>query len=97
MRVLEFNQRDLLGSAPAFELLLSADCLLHIVERFPVQQTLDIVFVSEACDAMELVLENALGEITGHAYVESSCKAAHDVRAVGFSVAVHGVGALRLR
>ena len=72
MRVVEFDQRDLLRSAPAFELLLAADCFLNIVKGFAVEETLDIVFVRETCDAMAFVLEDALGKVTCHAYVESS-------------------------
>ena len=72
MRVLEFDQRDLLRSAPAFELLLAIDGFLNIVKGFAVEETLDIVFVGEAWNAMEFVLEDALGKVTRHAYVESS-------------------------
>ena len=82
MRVVEFDQRDLLRSAPAFELLLSADCFLNIVNGFPVQEALDIVLVGEACDAMEFVLEDAPGEITSYANVEGTGEAAHNVCAI---------------
>ena len=63
MRIQEFDQRDFLGSTPAFELLFATNCFLNIIERLPVQETLDLIFVRESFDAVEFVLEDTFVEV----------------------------------
>jgi len=43
----------------------------------------------ESFDAVELVLKDAFVQVARHANVESSRQAAHDVRAVRFSIIRH--------
>ena len=62
----------------------------NLVERLPVQETLDLILVRESFDAMEFVLEDALVQVAGHADVESARQAAHDVRAVRSALVRHG-------
>lgn len=55
---------------------------MNVVERFPMQQALDLLFVRESFDAMELVLEDAAVEIVCHSDIERSREAAHDVHVI---------------
>ena len=92
MRIEEFDQRDFLRPPPAFELLFTVDRFLNVIERLPIQQTLDLIFVRESFDAVEFVLEDTFVQVACHADVEGSREAAHDVRTVGFSILGHGRG-----
>jgi len=72
VRVERLDQHNLLGSPSAFELLLAVDRSRCLIERFPVQQPLDVVSVRESVDAVELVLKDTLVQVAGHADVERS-------------------------
>ena len=43
-----FDQRNLLLSAPAFELFFASDCILNMVERLVVNEPMDFVLFGEA-------------------------------------------------
>src|SRR5258707_15694511 len=70
LRIDGFNESNLLGSSPTLELLLTTDSSMHNIEGFPVKQTLNVVFVGESLQAMELVLESSCMEFAGHTDVE---------------------------
>jgi tRNA(Ile)-lysidine synthase len=98
VRVHRFNQRDFPFPPPAFQLLLPADRLQHVVVRLPVEQAVHIVFGGEALKRVLFVLKNALIQAAGDADVEGARQAAHDVNAVaaGLSIAGHvQIGILR--
>ena len=92
VRVEEFDQRNLLRSSPPLELPFAIYCLLNFVERFPIQQPLNSIFVRESFNAVKFVLEEATVEIARHADVERPRQAAHDVHAVRLSLVRHGRG-----
>jgi len=89
VRVERLDQRNLLRPPPALELLFAVDRLLNFVERFPVQQALYLILVREPFNSMELVLEDSFVQVAGHADIESSREAAHDVHAVRLSLMRH--------
>ena len=72
MRVDEFHQRDLFRAAPALQLFLAINGRLHFIERFPVEQPPNSIFVGETFNAVKFVLEDATVEIARHSYVERS-------------------------
>ena len=74
-----FNQRNLLFSAPAFQLLLSALCHVHVVVLFVVNKTIAVVFPGEAIDLTRFVLKNTRVNETRHTNVERACAAGHNV------------------
>ena len=90
VRIEELDQRNFLRSPPALELLFAVDRLLNLIERLPVQQTLDLIFVRESFDTVKFVLKDTFTQVACHADVESSRKAAHDVRVVRPSLVRHG-------
>ena len=89
MRITEFNQRDFLRAAPTLQLLLAVDCLGNFIERFKIEQPLNVVFFGEAFESMKFVLEDPLAEIVGHADVKRAGQAAHDVNGIELSLARH--------
>jgi hypothetical protein len=76
VRVSRFNQRNLLAPPESFQLLLAVDCLLDPIERLPIEQPFDVVFVSETSDAMKLMTEHATMQVAGHSDVECAREAA---------------------
>ena len=72
VRVERLDQQNLLGSPPAFDLLLAVDRLRHVIERFPVQQPLEVLSVRESVHAVELVLKDTFVQVASHADVERS-------------------------
>lgn len=62
---------------------------LHFIERFPVEQPLNSIFVGETFNAVKFVLEDALVQVACYSDVESSRQATHDVRAVCLSLMRH--------
>lgn len=98
MQIERFDQRDLPRSPPALEPLLTIDRLLNFVERFPVQQALDMIFVRKPFNAVKPVLEDSLVQIVCHSDIKRAREAAHDVDVVRFLLMQHsGNRALRLR
>jgi len=73
-------------------LFLACDRSMDVVERFPVQQPLDPVFIRESFDTVVLVFKDALVQVTGHADVESSRQASHNISAVRLSLVRHERG-----
>ncbi len=45
---------------------------MDIVERLPIQETLDLMFVRESFDAVEFMLKNTLVQVACNADEESS-------------------------
>jgi hypothetical protein len=72
MRIAELNQRDLLRSPPALELLFAVDRSMDVVEPFAVEQALNSVLVCETLDPVEFVFEYPGIEFAGHPDVERS-------------------------
>jgi hypothetical protein len=71
-------------------LFFAGDGLVNVVERFPVEETFDLILVSESLHFVKLVLEGPLVEIAGDANVKGPGEAAHNVDAVCLWLAVHG-------
>lgn len=90
VRIQRLDQRDLLRSPPALQLFLACDRPVDIVERLPVQQTLDVMLIRESLDAVKFVFEDTFLQVARYADVEGSRQTAHDVRAVRPSLVRHG-------
>jgi len=69
MRIHRFDQGDLLAATPALELFFAGDGFVDIAKRIPVEQALHVIFIGEAFQAVELVLEGALVQVAGDADV----------------------------
>ena len=87
MRIAAFEQRDFLGARPSFQLRLAGKRLVHVLVRFPVEQTDHVVARGESIDVMEFVLEDTPVEIATDSDVQSTRQASHDVNAVVASIA----------
>jgi hypothetical protein len=70
MRIGRFNKPNFFAPSPTFKLLFAIDCFLYLIERFPIEQPLDIVLVSKALNTMKFVIEYATMEIASHHYLE---------------------------
>ena len=57
MRISLNYKRNLLRPTPSFQLSLSRKRLVHVVVRFPEQQTRDVVLVRESLKMMKLMLK----------------------------------------
>jgi hypothetical protein len=69
MRVRGPDQLNLLLSPPSFKLLLTVDCLSHLIRRFPVKKSIDMVLAGKPTNGVLFVLINALFWTGGHANV----------------------------
>jgi hypothetical protein len=56
-RILRFDQRDFLDPQPAFQLFLSSDGSVHVVEAFVVDQAVAMILAGESLDFAGLVLQ----------------------------------------
>jgi hypothetical protein len=74
---------------PAFSLSLASKGPMHVIVRFPVHQSRDVVFRSESLKVMKLMLEDTLMQVSAEADVESAGKTAHDIDAVVAAIARH--------
>src|SRR6185312_11901633 len=63
------NQRNLLLSAPAFQLPFAALCHIYVVILFVIHQPIALVFLCESIDLSGFVLKNARVNKAGHANV----------------------------
>jgi len=89
MRIPSDDQSNLLRPRPALQLLLAVERLVNFVVRFPIEQSDDVVAMSEAFKVMEFVLEHPAMQISADPDVERTRDAAHDIHAVIFSVSGH--------
>ena len=62
---------------------------MHVIVRFPVHQSRDVVFRSESLKVMKLMLEDTFMQVSAEADVESAGKTAHDIDAVIAAIARH--------
>jgi hypothetical protein len=99
VRVSGFDQDDLLGARPAFQLLLAGDGFVYVLEGGPGDKAFYVVTGGEAFEFMEFVLKDSVVKIAGEADVQSAGQAADDVYAVASALAGTDVkvGMLRLR
>jgi hypothetical protein len=75
-----FDQTDLPGSVPLFDLLLATDCLTHVTVNFEIDQSVDTVLLSEATDLVVAVFEGAANEIRCYTGVQRAVlTTGHDV------------------
>ena len=72
MRIPPHDQRDLLRPRPPFELLLAAECLVHIVIRFPIEQAGHVIPVRESLKVMEFVLKDSAVKVAAYTYVQGA-------------------------
>ena len=76
------DQPFFLGSVPPLQLLLSVNRLIHIVERFVVNQPMTFVLPGKAFNQIVLVLKNSPVKVVGHPDVQNARLARDHVRAV---------------
>lgn len=90
LRVQPLNQRDLLFTAPTFQLLLTFDGVGYFSECFVVQQSIDIVLCSEATEGVVFVLADAKVKIACNTNVERAIETAKNVDEVNLqALGVH--------
>jgi hypothetical protein len=94
-RICRFDQCDLLGSCPAFDLFFPADRRLHPVIAFEIDESMTLVFLREALECPISVLPNAMLQIASDARVEHTGITCHDVN--GVEVLAHSASILRFR
>ena len=74
-----FDERYLFGAGPAFQFFLSLDRFAHFGESFKPDEALAVISGGESAVFFLLVLEGALDQVTGDAYVQSAASAGHHV------------------
>jgi hypothetical protein len=84
--ILTLDQRNLLRSVPALELLLSIDGFEHLIEYFEIDQAMAAVFLAETIHQIVLMFIDAPLQIIRHSNVDYPRLAGDDVDAVAVSL-----------
>jgi hypothetical protein len=79
MRIVLFDQRDLLAPNPALELLFTCNRSTHVSGRFEMHQPRYVVPARETADQVVFMLVNASHEVTRHTDVQRFRYARQDV------------------
>jgi hypothetical protein len=83
------NERNLFRAAPAIQLRLASQSLMHIIIRFPIQRAGQVVCVSKSLKVMELVLKTPFVEIAAEADIQRARKTSSNVNTVITRLASH--------
>jgi len=78
-RIRLFDHRDLFLTPPTLELFFTAECIRDVSECLVVDETMDLVFLGEAFDGIDLMLTDAPLKIAGYADVKRTGTTGQDV------------------
>ena len=81
-RVHRLDQRELLGSRPALDLLFSSDCRLHLIVSFEEHQAIAFVLFCEALKSSIFVLPDSMLQIARDPGVEHTRATCDDVNGI---------------
>ena len=84
LRVLLFDQCQLFRSLPTFQLFFSCNCGGGRGVTLEPDQVMAAMFFGESVMLALFVLLHSEFQVTGHAYVQDSCTAGHDVGIEGW-------------
>src|SRR5258708_28971313 len=73
------DQRGFLFATPALDLLFTGYCRTHLLEAFVVNQAMALILFREAFNRVELVLMNALVEISSDSDIKRTGAACEDI------------------
>ena len=82
LRIERLDQRDLLLSPPALDLLLPLDCITRAAEVLEVHKPLDAIPLRESGHQPLAMLRDAPGKVVRHADVQRARMIGHDVNEV---------------
>ena len=78
-RIHFLNENDLFLASPSLQLLFTANPREDKFERFVIYQAVNLVLLRKALDGINLMLDDAAIEKSGHAHIECARLAHEDV------------------
>lgn len=76
------DQPFLLCSVPAFQLFFAVDCLVHIIERLVIHETMALIVLTKTVDQIVLMLPNTPMQVISHPDIQcprSACDHVYEI------------------